>query len=127
MAPHKKWIRQLTQDDDNGKEKAWPPMMAYSYLFGGWTVVVLDPDIVREILTENATKAPLRFEKRYTFLQSIAGAGLATLEGEQWSRHRRIFQPCFQASVIRERLDTVVPPLVERFLQAWEIAAEREE
>jgi cytochrome P450 len=124
MTPHKKWIQQLSHD--NGKVRSVPPLISYSFLLGRWTVMILDPDIVQDILTENASREPLRYPKRYGFLQQITGAGLVTLEGEQWSRHRRIFQPCFRASVLQERLETVVPPLVQRFVLAWERAAEQE-
>ncbi|KAL3908800.1 MAG: hypothetical protein SGILL_008344 [Bacillariaceae sp.] len=123
MAPHKEWIKQLSNDR---KDNSVPPLISYSYLLGRYSILVLDCDIVQEILMENAAREPLRFPKRYGFLQQIAGSGLATLEGEQWSRHRRIFQPCFQPSFLREQLQAVVPPLVDRFILAWEMAAKQD-
>jgi hypothetical protein len=40
-----------------------PPMISCSTLFGRWSVLVLNRDIVKDIITPHASKKPLRFEK----------------------------------------------------------------
>ena len=122
LAPQKRWFEALRQKD--GKS---PAMFAYTNLLGRYTLVIMDPDIVQQILTDPTVgKEPslIRFPKRYKFLQEItAGEGLATLEGPDWSRHRRIIQPSFQTTALRTALDQVVPNLTAQLVDAWTRAA----
>jgi cytochrome P450 len=115
MDPHKEWIR--TFQSETGKV---PPLISYSSLFGSWSVVVMDCDIVQEILMDpGQAKEPLRFPKNYDFLKYIIGEGIVVLEGETWSRHRRVLQPCFQHRHIRDSLIEAIPAVLEKFLAAW--------
>jgi cytochrome P450 len=116
MDPHKEWIRAFKSEA--GKV---PPLISYSSLFGSWSVLVMDCDIVQEILMETGqAKEPLRFPKKYDFLKHVAGSGIAVIEGEAWSRHRRILQPCFQHRYIRDILVAAIPALLGKFMAAWD-------
>ena len=114
MAPFQKVLEKLRQENQD------VPFLAYSSLFGRHGLLVLDCDLIKFILTQPAAKDPVRFPKRYSLLREIIGDGLVTLDqGSAWSRHRRLIQPAFQASFLRESLDGCVPALTEKLLQVW--------
>jgi cytochrome P450 len=113
MDPHKKWWKELRETVGS------VPFMSYSSLLGAWTVMVLDPDLVKFILTEPVSKETLRFPKKYVFIKEIIGEGLVTLEGSAWSRHRRIIQPAFNTNVLKEALNRSVPELTETLISSW--------
>lgn len=113
MQPHKRWWKEALAKNES------VPMMAYSTLFGRSSVIILDPDVVKTILTEASSKDPVRFPKKYVLLQNILGDGLVTLEGSDWSRHRRIIQPSFNTSFLKEALSISVPMRTEAFLSSW--------
>jgi cytochrome P450 len=137
MEPHKRWIRLFLSDSPSSSsaeaEKSStdatatirrpPPLIAYSSLLGKWSLLVLDCDVVKAILTESSSREPVRFPKNYFFIQEIIGHGLVSLEGQAWSRHRRIVQPAFQINFLRGALDRTVPVCTERLIQAWRTAA----
>lgn len=115
MEPHKRWWK-LLQKEYGGSI----PMMSYSSLLGRWSVVVLDPNIVQTILMDPSNaRDPGRFPKRYDFIREIIGDGLVSLEGNAWSRHRRIIQPSFQTNVLKVALSRSVPKHMTTFLSAW--------
>lgn len=115
MNPHKRWWSEFR--DKNGG--ASPPFLAYSSLFGRYNLMILDPDIVKLILTEPASRDPVRFPKNYFGLKESIGRGLVTLEGSDWSRHRRIIQPSFQTNFLKEALNRSVPERTETLIAAW--------
>jgi cytochrome P450 len=89
---------------------------------GESTVLILDKDITRKILSAPgaARKSP-RFIKYYnTSLNHVLGAGLITLEGEDWKRHRHITQPAFQIKSVKEWLSNSVPSRVDRLKDYWQ-------
>lgn len=120
MDPHKRWWKSLSKKYDS------LPFISYTSLFGRYTLVVLDCDFIKLILTETSSRDPVRFPKRYVFLQNIVGHGLVTLEGAAWSRHRRIIQPSFQTSILREALNDVVPNLTQQLVDSWSVTQGRE-
>jgi len=96
------------------------PLMAYSSMLGIWSVVVLDPDLVKTILADpSAARDPVRFPKKYLFAKEIIGDGLVTLEGSAWARHRRIIQPSFQIKMLKESLDRSVSQHSATLIAAW--------
>ena len=82
-------------------------------MFGRPSLLIMDKEIVREILTAPYGKEPLRFVKQFRYLQSILGDGLVTMEGPDWMRHRSIIQPAFLAQALKETLNGVVPPMAK--------------
>lgn len=112
---HKKWWMEL-RDKNNGKS---PPFMVYSLLFGQYTLLILSPDIVKVILTEQASRDPVRFQKKYGMLKECIGKGLVTLEGSAWSRHRRIIQPCFNLKLVKEGVNRAVGQHVTTVIESW--------
>jgi cytochrome P450 len=120
MGPQSKWIAQIKEATGSV-----PPMISYSTLFGSWSVLVLNCEIVKDILTAQASKRPLRFEKNYDRLRQIGGNGLVVLEGEDWSRHRRIIQPCFQQNALTKPISTAAQSFTERLIRAWSKASGR--
>jgi cytochrome P450 len=113
LQPHKRWWKEALAKNES------VPMMSYSTLFGRSSVIILDADIVKTILTEPSSRDPVRFSKKYVLLQHILGDGLVTLEGPAWSRHRRIIQPSFNAGFVKEALSISVPKRTEAFLSSW--------
>ncbi len=63
----------------------------YSYL-------VSDPDLVRELLIDNADKYIKNV--RYSLLQRILGEGLLLSEGSSWKRQKKIVRPAFHPKAI---------------------------
>jgi cytochrome P450 len=117
LNPHKRWWKEALAKAKN--EGSSVPMMAYSTLFGRSSVIILDPDIVKTILTEPSSRDPVRFSKKYLLLRNLLGDGLVTLEGADWSRHRRIIQPSFNTGFLKEALSISVPKRTEAFLSSW--------
>jgi cytochrome P450 len=113
LQPHKRWWKEALAKNES------VPMMAYNTLFGRSSVIILDPDIVKTILTEPSSRDPVRFPKKYVLLRNLLGDGLVTLEGADWSRHRRIIQPSFNTGFLKEALSISVPNRTEAFLASW--------
>ncbi|CAB9496959.1 Psoralen synthase (Fragment) [Seminavis robusta] len=118
MAPHKKWWKEVGPD---------APVIRYSQALGSNSLLILDKEIIKEILTAPATKNDCRFKKPIFALPNIIGYGLVTLEGEEWAKHRRIIQPAFSVSFLKEALSISVPPKVQTFIQYWLEAGEGQE
>ena len=121
MQPHKGWWKDIVGYN--------APLLRYSKLFGETWILVLDPEIIREILMAPVSKDNSRFYKPYSSgpLTTIIGRGLVVLEGEEWMRHRRLIQPAFSVSFLKEAVDESVPNKVESFVQYWIDAGEGHE
>ena len=116
FAPHQRWWKACN----------YAPIMSYTSLFGRWVVIPTDPDIIKQILTAPSAQEPVRYYKDFVFFREIVGDGLVSLEGQSWSRHRRILQPCFQTGLIREALSAVVPTKVQNLIHLWKKSEGRE-
>jgi cytochrome P450 len=96
------------------------PFFAYSTMLGSYSLLVLDANIIQSILCDpSLAKDNLRYAKRYDLLKMLLGKGLVTLEGKDWSRHRRIIQPSFQMSLLEKKLDECVPVLAKTLVNCW--------
>ena len=113
LQPHKIWWKEIVGYD--------APVMRYSKFLGDNMIVVLDPEIIKDILMAPVTKNNARFYKPYVKgpLTAIIGNGLVTLEGEEWMQHRRLIQPAFSLSFLKDALGECVPEKVAAFLQYW--------
>ncbi|CAB9518139.1 methylcoclaurine 3'-hydroxylase isozyme 1 [Seminavis robusta] len=118
MVPHKQWWEEV------GPEAR---IVRYSQIIGQNYLLILDKEILKEILTAPASKNDCRFKKPFTLFPSVIGYGLVTLEGEEWARHRRIIQPAFSVSFLKETLNISVPPKVQTFIRCWLDAGEGQE
>ena len=117
MEPHKRWWKEAGVD---------AKLLHYTTLLGRSSVVVLEKNIVREILTAPAGCSKPRFEKRLDMIQQVLGYGLVTLEGEDWMRHRRIIQPSFSSSFLKQSLNDVVPSKANLLVEYWKKSMGRE-
>jgi cytochrome P450 len=118
MEPHLRWIKESAGWDI--------PFLHYSMMFGRSSLLILDKDIVKQILTAPYGKSPLRFGKDVDFLKNTLGEGLVTAQGEHWMRHRQIIQPAFFTQVLKESLNACVPPLTQRLVKHWKQTQGRE-
>ena len=84
--------------------------------------MILDPSIIKEILTAPASKNDCRFYKPMFFFPSIIGKGLVTLEGEEWVKHRRLIQPAFAVPFLKQALDVSVAAKTITFVNLWTTA-----
>jgi cytochrome P450 len=106
LDPHKRWWKAAGYD---------VPLLRYWGVLGVGTVVVLDKDIVKEILT-----APQeRFGRLTAFLKNLIGEGLVTTEGQTWKRHRLIIQPAFHTNLLKTLLSNSVPTRVKGLADCW--------
>jgi cytochrome P450 len=119
MQPHQRWVKEIAGWD--------APFLFYTLMFGQPSVLVLDKEIVREILTAPYGKQPLRFVKKIRFLQNILGEGLVTLQGQDWMRHRSIIQPAFFTQALKDTLTKVVPPMTKQLVEHWRLVGEGRE
>jgi hypothetical protein len=71
-------------------------------MMGSNSLLILDKEIIKDILTAPASKDDCRFKKPIFVLPSIIGYGLVTLEGEEWAKHRRIITPAFGLSYLKD-------------------------
>jgi cytochrome P450 len=123
MDPHKRWWNEYRKKHDG----ASPPFIAYNNFFGSYSLCVLDPDIVKLVLMEPASRDPVRFTKNYNFLKSSIGLGLVTLEGSAWSRHRRLIQPSFHnMTFLRDAIAASANIRTDRLIAAWKKKVNRD-
>ncbi|KAL7566300.1 hypothetical protein ACA910_013626 [Epithemia clementina (nom. ined.)] len=111
MEPHKRWWKDAGMD---------ARAIHYTMSFWNPSLLVLDKDIIRTILTSPYGKEKTRFRKITRMLSDLLGDGLVTLQGPDWMRHRRMLQPSFSTSFLRDSLNQSVPSKVNRFVQCWE-------
>jgi cytochrome P450 len=116
LVPHKRWWKEAGGADVK--------LLHFSLLLGRSFVLVLDKNIIRDILKYRPESAKPRFTKKFEILKSIVGDGLVTLQGQDWLRHRRILQPSFNTSLLKDSLNVAVPPKIARVIQAWMMACE---
>jgi cytochrome P450 len=114
LEPHKRWWQEAGGADVK--------LLHFSLLLGRSFMLVLDKNIMRDILKSRPELR--RYTKRFELLRSIVGDGLVTLQGQKWLRHRRILTPSFNTSLLKEALNSSVPPKVARVVHAWTKAAE---
>ncbi|KAI2496863.1 cytochrome p450 [Fragilaria crotonensis] len=117
MEPHKRWWKEAGVD---------AKLLHYTTFFGRSSLLVLDKDIVREILTAPSGGKTPRFEKRLDMVRQVLGLGLVTLEGEDWMRHRRIIQPSFSSSFLKQILNDFVPSKANLLVNYWKKSLGRE-
>ncbi|KAL3921239.1 MAG: hypothetical protein SGILL_002851 [Bacillariaceae sp.] len=119
MDPHQRWVKEIAGWD--------APFLFYTLMFGMPSVLIMDKEIVREVLTAPYGKQPMRFVKQVPFLKNILGEGLVTLQGPDWMRHRSILQPAFLRQALKETLTSVVPPMAKQLVDSWKLAGEGRE
>jgi len=110
MQPQERWWKEA------GPETK---MLHYTGIFGKHFICVLDVDGVKQILTSNAGVPRPRFVKGLYYLKKVIGDGLVTIDGHKWHRHRRIIQPSFTNQALKEALNTCIPDLMDRMIDAW--------
>lgn len=94
------------------------------YWFGSQPrVLVPEPELAREILS-NKFGHYLKPKERPE-VRDLIGKGLASLEGEKWAQHRRIFNPAF----FMENLKAMIPTMAactDSMLNDWVTQIEKE-
>ena len=113
--PFTRWWKEAGHDS---------PLLHFTIVFWRQHLLILDKEIVKTILTSPYGKEPLRFTRRTQALQDSIGNGLVTVQGLEWTRHRRILQPAFNTRFLKESMAAAVPHRVQRFIQAWKPGAE---
>jgi cytochrome P450 len=84
-------------------------------------VIITDPELTRQVLHDSAT-----FDKGgslYDKLRELTGDGLLTSQSEPHKRQRRLVQPAFKKSSIRD-YSAAMAGLAEQTLRGWEDGAE---
>lgn len=89
-------------------------------------MIPTDPDIIKQILTAPSAQEPVRYYKDFVFFREVVGDGLVSLEGQSWSRHRRILQPCFQTGLLKDALAAAIPTKVQNLIHLWKKSEGRE-
>eukprot|EP01116_Phalansterium_solitarium_P012476 TRINITY_DN2879_c0_g1_i2.p1 TRINITY_DN2879_c0_g1~~TRINITY_DN2879_c0_g1_i2.p1 ORF type:complete len:259 (-),score=49.55 TRINITY_DN2879_c0_g1_i2:130-906(-) len=84
----------------------------YSSLFEVWLgpsrhVIVTDADQARKLLSLAPCSRPKAFRQKALKYLGTSG-GLFFMEGDEWSRHRRMLSPLFTATRLREHVPKIV-------------------
>lgn len=106
------------------KEAGYDVKMLHStQIMGRSSLLILDKEIVKTILSASSGKSQPRFPKHgLDILRVPFGDGMVTLAGDDWMRHRRILQPAFNTQFVRNALSMSVPPKVHRMIEYWKTA-----
>eukprot|EP00584_Thalassiosira_punctigera_P013042 CAMPEP_0172558510 /NCGR_PEP_ID=MMETSP1067-20121228/79453_1 /TAXON_ID=265564 ORGANISM="Thalassiosira punctigera, Strain Tpunct2005C2" /NCGR_SAMPLE_ID=MMETSP1067 /ASSEMBLY_ACC=CAM_ASM_000444 /LENGTH=531 /DNA_ID=CAMNT_0013347887 /DNA_START=72 /DNA_END=1667 /DNA_ORIENTATION=- len=115
MQPQQRWWKEAEREAGTQFDTR---LLHYTGVFGKHFICVLDADGVKQILTSKASSNP-RFVKGLYYLQKVIGAGLVTIDGSKWHRHRRIIQPSFNNQLLKEALSSCIPDMVHRLNDAW--------
>lgn len=120
MEPHLRWIHSL--------ECGWDiPLLHYTQQLGSSSLLLLDKEIVKQVLSAPYGKSTRRFGKDVRFLRNILGLGLVTAQGVTWKKHRKIIQPAFYTESIKDTLGKTVPPLTQSLVACWKQAGNQRE
>ncbi|KAA3487965.1 cytochrome P450 CYP749A22-like protein [Gossypium australe] len=79
-------------------------------------LLITEPELIKEVLNNrdgSYLKASLPF-----YSMKLMGNGLATSEGEQWVKHRKLINPAFQGENLRKMIPEMIVS-VELMLQSW--------
>lgn len=98
-------------------------VLLYYRVFMSESLVLLDPHHARCILRGPDSQAA--FPKNLVFLKLFLGDGLITLNGSDWSRHRKILQPAFEKRHVVSLLEQHVPRSMDQLCRAWEALPDR--
>ncbi|XP_047054995.1 cytochrome P450 72A14-like [Lolium rigidum] len=79
-------------------------------------VVIADPKLVREILSDKSGQFEKFISKR---LSKLIALGLASYDGEKWARHRRILNPAFHLEKLKGMLPAFSTCCTE-LISSWE-------
>ena len=88
-----------------------------------WFVLLSHPDHVRHVLQAHADNYPKAFT--YEPLRRVLGDGLLTSEGDRWLQHRRMAQPFFRTSAVRELVGDF-HGACDRLTTRWDDLAQRD-
>jgi cytochrome P450 len=83
---------------------------------------ISEPRLIKELLIDR--RAQYAKMLRYPAIVRLLGEGLLVSEGETWRRQRLLTQAAFKPAELDRKVRWMLP-LVERFLQRWEIPASR--
>jgi cytochrome P450 len=101
------------------------PMMRLRLPFPGIRAACAnDPDIVQEVLVENAKNFEKSDMLRFS-LRNLAGEGLFTSNGELWKKQRKIMAPLFQPKALEAYASDMVA-CAERTVAGWKDGEELE-
>jgi len=73
-------------------------------ILGRDVIVVADPDVVRQVLHQNAAS----YRKNFGALRDLIGQGVLSAEGALWRRLRELEQPVFRPSRMPRSASTIV-------------------
>lgn len=120
MEPQRRWWKEAVEEArSRGRGDDSVRILHYTGVLGRHFICVLDADVAKQILTSTVTPKP-RFVKGLFYLEKMIGAGLVTIDGTTWHRHRRIIQPSFHNHFLKEALSSCIPELMDRLMGAWE-------
>lgn len=118
IQPQLRWFKEASESGCN------PNIIHYCFLLGRHTLMLRDAHIINQVLSARGNEFP----KRQPVLKNILGKSLLGSDGgEDWKRHRRIVQPCFQMQNLKESLSQAVPPVVKNLMECWKRAGDASE
>ncbi len=91
---------------------------------GNYSYLVSDPELIRELLIDNASKYTKNV--RYDLLRKVLGEGLLLSEGDVWKRQRKIVRPAFHPKEVFSQV-TESAEVVARFLDRFDALVESNE
>lgn len=79
-------------------------------------IVVTEPELIKEILSNREGKYPKRKVKGY--FKKLFGDGLVVAEGEKWLRHRKLANHAFHGECLKDMVPAMVD-CVQAMMEKW--------
>ncbi|KAL7571290.1 hypothetical protein ACA910_008943 [Epithemia clementina (nom. ined.)] len=116
------FLQQLPPYKDDGIVRFWMFHPYYNPFMARTSVLVLDPQWTRQLLTEKAYYEKLDKEQRiYKMASSLIGSSfLAMPDGPIWKHQRKMAAPAFNANFLQHAHDTVLQFLEKFFFPYYD-------
>ncbi|EPQ50323.1 cytochrome P450 [Gloeophyllum trabeum ATCC 11539] len=111
-------LREIVKAENSVLHEQWleeyGPVVRYTGMFNDNRIVTMDPRALHHVLNDPAYEKPSQAQRN---LAAIVGEGLLVVEGEEHRKQRRVMNPAFGPTQIREMTDI----FVEKSLQLRDI------
>jgi cytochrome P450 len=123
LVPQMKWWQDAAAGSISSSSMLDATFIHDTRVLGGSALWVLDKDLVKTIMV-NTDRQNGRFRVARDYIVEVSGQSVFSTEQDDWARHRRILQPAFQSSLLKETVSASVPMRVNKLITCWNRANE---